>query len=696
MLLCVEGLTVSYATARGRLTALDRVDFSIDLGETLALVGESGSGKSTAALAIMGLLGTEATLSGRVKFAGRDLATLTADERRGLMGRAISIVFQDPFTSLNPALPVGFQVAEPLLHHRAVRKRDALARAIDVLSEVGLRNAEVVARSYPHQLSGGMRQRVMIASALINDPQLLILDEPTTALDATVEAQILDLLTEIRRGRSLSVLYITHNLRVVHRIADRACVLYAGRVLELGRKRDVLERPLHPYTKGLLASLPVLSGGRGRTRLAPIAGRFPDLMSPPRGCVFEARCPFAEARCREAQGLSAAGDERSVRCWKSERLAPLPWPRAAERTPSLQRSPSAQAPALLTFDRVSKRFRAGGVLPRVVWRKVFGVVPWPTLLSTIIYAVDGVTETVAPGEVLGLVGESGSGKSTLGRIALRLIEASSGRVVFGGQDLARLGSAELRSFRKQAQIVFQNPDSSLNPRRMVGEALARAVTLFTGIRHPALKARVEELLDMVGLPKHYYDRYPHQLSGGEKQRVGIARALASRPTFIVCDEPVSALDVSVQATILNLLTDLRDELGLSYLFISHDLAVVAHLADRIAVMYAGRLCEVGPTAAVLSPPYHPYTETLLAAIAPLDRGATARAALALSRDLPGESPRVGCPFHPRCPRKLGTVCETVQPPLVAAGPSHSISCHIPLEALRSVSPVLPSARESHT
>jgi peptide/nickel transport system ATP-binding protein len=687
-LLAVEGLSVTYTTGKRGLTALDCVDFSIAPGETLALVGESGSGKTTVAMAIMGLLDEDAFLAGRIEFQGLDLAKLRGESRRSLRGSAISLVLQDPFTSLNPSLPVGTQVAEPLIYHRGVSKKCALERSITVLGEVGLRNAEIIARAYPHQLSGGMRQRVLIATALINDPLLLILDEPTTALDITVEAQILELLAEIKRRRALSMLYITHNMRVVNRIADRICVLYAGRVLEVGPKCAILRRPAHPYTKGLLSSLPRMASKRERKRLSPIAGRFPDLTRPLRGCIFEPRCPFSEEiRCSEPQRLIEIGANRFVRCWKACSLIDEIWPVApASKATAWPRAPFASTP-LMALKHVVKIFPLGATLPRLVWQRWLGVPAWPRLQWHSTRAVDGVTAEISQGEILGLVGESGSGKSTLGRLALRLIEPSRGRVVFKGEDVTEYGTDKLREFRKSAQIVFQNPESSLNPRRAVGEAIARAAWLATGISGARLKSQAEELLDKVGLPKHYYDRYPHELSGGEKQRVGIARALATGPKFIVCDEPVSALDVSVQATVLNLLEDLRDGFGLSYLFISHDLAVVAYLADRIGVMYAGRICEIGPTDSVLEPPYHPYTEVLLSATAPRSPviGSSAR------RDLVGDVPSVarisGCPYHSRCPRKLGTLCETVPPPSVEAGFGHKITCHIPPQTLRELPPI---------
>jgi peptide/nickel transport system ATP-binding protein len=688
-LLSVEGLTVTYATRHGPLRALDDVDFAIEPGETLALVGESGSGKSTVALAILGLLDAgAATLAGSIVFKGRDLPTTGENERRALRGQAMSVVFQDPFTSLNPGLPVGLQVAEPLIYHRGVDRREAEERAVAALHEVGLPSSAIVARAYPHQLSGGMRQRVLIAMALICDPELLILDEPTTALDVTVEAQILDLLDDIRQRRGLAMLFITHNLGVVNRIADRICVLYAGRVLEVGAKNAVLGAPSHPYTKGLLAALPRLMTSVRERQLAPISGRFPDMTQPPPGCIFEPRCPFVEAACHVPQKLAPTEDRRLVRCWKAAALAATPWPLPAPANAGAPQRHGRVDGALLAVSNACKAFYIGGSLAAVKWTRVFGFVPWPRLDRATIRALDGASIAVARGEVLGLVGESGSGKTTLGRAALRLLGLDSGRIAFAGDDITTKPPTRMGAFRKQAQIVFQNPESSLNPRRTVGAAIGRAVKVFVGLDGARRRARVEQLLDRVGLPRGFYDRYPHQLSGGEKQRIGIARALAGNPDFIVCDEPVSALDVSVQATVLNLLAELKRSLGLSYLFISHDLSVVAYIADRIAVMYAGRICEEGSTAAVLAPPYHPYTEALLSAVPLPEPGVVGHPRIPLRGDV-ADRPTNGCPFHPRCPRKLGSVCENVTPPIIEPAAGHRIACHIPLESLCLVPSVVP-------
>ena len=661
----VENLSITYASAGGRVSALEDVSFEIGKGRALGLVGESGSGKSTTALALLGLLPREARIGGGcVQFGGESLLELSEERRRALRGDRISVVFQDPFTSLNPALTVGRQIGEPLVLHRAMSEADAGAQARRLLAEVGISRPDEVARAYPHQLSGGMKQRALIATALACSPELLVLDEPTTALDVTIEAQILDLLEGLRRDRGLSILYITHNLGVVSRICDDVCVLYAGRVVEIGASADVLYHPKHPYTKGLLASLPAVR--ERKRRLAPIPGRFPDLASPPAGCIFHPRCHFAAARCAtEPQALRGAPSVQQVRCWRADELAGIDWPAPEGASPATATTAADSGAALVETKDLAKLFRIGGMFDR-----------------TTVRAVDGVSISIAPGEVLGLVGESGCGKSTLGRMLVSLIEPSGGSVRIDGEDLATLRGGALHAKRRIAQIIFQNPDSSLNPRKTVAQILARPLVLFDLARGGAIKGKVAELMDLVRLPLAYLGRYPHQLSGGEKQRVGIARALATSPRFIVCDEAVSALDVSVQAYVLNVLAELRDRLGVAYLFISHDLSVIAHIADRVAVMYRGAIVEEGPVAAVLDPPYHPYTEALLSAIPEVGSGA-GRERIRLRGDAVEQDGVVkGCRFQHRCPRKIGAICETDAPPVLDAGRGHRIACHIPLGDLR--------------
>ncbi len=613
-MLAIDDLTVRYRTAGGEIEALSSVSLKARKGSTLALVGESGSGKSTIALAAMGLLPAEAMVpSGRILFDGADILTMNAEARRQLRGSRIGLVFQDPFSVLNPSLRIGDQVGEGLVHHRGYTPERAFARAIELLDEVGIVKPEAVAKAYPHELSGGMRQRALIAGALASEPELLILDEPTTALDVTIEAQILDLLEDLRVRRGLTMVFISHNLGVVRRIADEVAVLYAGQIVEQGATEEVLQRPVHPYTKGLLAAIPRI--GRRMGRLAAIPGRLPDLRNPPTGCRFAPRCPFATPDSTNPQRLLAVGD-RMVRCSSAAALRDTSWPVQEEAVVAATADRSASEPVVEVEDLTKSFVLSRGALRWEGWRPVRDAVS--------ITPVDAISLTVAPGEVVGLVGESGSGKTTLGRTILRLIEADSGLIRIAGETVSDKPQSALEAMRRTAQIVFQNPDSSLNPRKTIRELLGRPIARFGLSPKADIPKRVDELLDLVRLPAHYADRYAHQMSGGEKQRVGIARALATQPNFIVCDEPVSALDVSVQAAIVNLLADLRDRLGVAYLFISHDISVVAHLADRVAVMHHGKMVEIGPAEQIMNAPSHPYTIKLLSAVPRVDGPALAR------------------------------------------------------------------------
>ena len=607
-MLTVDDLTVRYRILGGAIEAASSVSFGVGRGTTLALVGESGSGKSTVALAVMGLLPPEATLpSGRIVLDGTDITKLDAEALRTLRGGRIGLVFQDPFSVLNPSLRIGEQVGEGLVHHRGFTKQQAFARAIELLDEVGIVDPAAVADAYPHELSGGMRQRALIAGALAPEPELLILDEPTTALDVTIEAQILDLLDRLRVRRGLTMIVISHNLGVVRRIADQVAVLYAGQVVEQGATEEILQHPWHPYAKGLVAAIPRI--GRRVARLAAIPGRLPDLRAPPAGCRFLARCPFAEASCRNPQPLAPLGP-RLVRCGPAATLQDRAWP-ADDAAATAGPPASGTAAPVVVAENLTKRYMRGyGPWRWAGWR------PVRTLRT--VTPVDAISLSIAPGEALGLVGESGSGKTTLGRTILRLAEPDSGTIRIAGAAVSGVPRRSLEPMRRAAQIVFQNPDSSLNPRKTIRQLLGRPIERFRMAPAGEIPARVNALLDLVRLPTHYADRYPHQMSGGEKQRIGIARALATQPKFIVCDEPVSALDVSVQAAIVNLLADLRDRLGVAYLFISHDISVVAHLCDRIAVMRHGKVVEIGLAEQIMQAPTHPYTIELLAAVPRID------------------------------------------------------------------------------
>ena len=614
-MLNIDNLSLQYRSHSGLVLALSNVSLNVRKGSTLAIVGESGSGKSTIALAAMGLLPTEAQVSnGSILFDGQNILMMTPEQRRRVRGAQIGLVFQDPFAVLNPSLTVGDQVSEGLIHHLGLSKTQALTRAIELLDEVGIARPAIVAKAYPHELSGGMRQRALIAGALAAEPQFLILDEPTTALDVTIEAQILDLLQSLQAQRSLTMLFISHNLGVVKRVADEVAVLYAGEIIEQGATNEVLFESRHPYTKGLIAAVPSLRNPKIGP-LASIAGRLPDLRVLPTGCRFAPRCPFVTAGCDSVQTLIRLEHHHSVRCHASAALQQQPWPVSATSV-TQQAGITHSSKTMVEVKNLQKTFRQS---KGKIYFKNF----LPQMKFDEHHAVDQVSLKIRAGEVLGLVGESGSGKTTLGRTILRLLEPTSGEINIDGKNISQTAQSQLTDMRRCAQIVFQNPDSSLNPRKTVRQLLTRPIERFQLVSRDKIPARIHNLLDLVRLPHHYVDRYPHQMSGGEKQRISIACALATEPRFIVCDEPVSALDVSVQAAIVNLLSDLRDRLQVAYLFISHDISVVAHLADRIAVMKNGQIIEIGDTRTIIEQPSHPYTIKLLSAVPSLERHSSA-------------------------------------------------------------------------
>jgi peptide/nickel transport system ATP-binding protein len=654
----VEDLEIVYRV-RGRDRQVIRgVTLNVGRGEAYGLVGESGSGKSTVALAVVQYLARNGRVSaGRISIDGRDVLSRSRRELLALRARDVSMVYQNPGTSLNPSIRIGRQVAE-VFTVRGVPRAEALQRARDALTLVQIADPASVIDRYPHQLSGGMQQRVVIAMALAKDPALLILDEPTTGLDATVEAEVLDLVAGLQSQLETSVLFISHNLGVIAKMCRRVGVLYAGRLVEEGTVDEVLQEPRHPYTVGLLRCIP--RGGRRKDhgRLDTIAGFVPNLGERLPGCVFAPRCGLAEDIChREEPPLYPVGGGHVSRCHFHERAQTLPREMAADL--ALPRIDKSVAP-LLQFDDLGKTFHQRGQS---------------------VHALAGVSAAVWTGETLGLVGESGSGKTTLARTLLGIIEPTEGSVSLAGHELnhrlARRTSEEIRDL----QIVFQNPDAALNRRHSVNRILRRTLRKLAGLSGNAAEKRMLELLNAVRLGERYVSAKPGQLSGGQKQRLAIARAFAGEPELVVCDEPTSALDVSVQAAILNLLVELQAQRSVAYLFISHDLGVVRYVSDRIAVLYLGRLMELGPAEVVFDGPHHPYTEALLSAVPTIDGGGRDR--IRLSGEIPSAAtPPSGCVFHTRCPRKIGAICEEVEPPLVEVEPEHLMRCHYSIEELR--------------
>ncbi len=670
--LTVVGLTVTYRMRGRDREVLQDVSFRVRRGEAYGLVGESGCGKSTVAMAALRYLPRNGKVkAGKVIIAGEDVQKLNADALRAMRANAISMVYQDPGRALNPSLTIARQVSEAF-EATGVAREEALQRTLEMLRRVRIAAPERVMDSYPHQLSGGMQQRVVIAMALASNPALLILDEPTTGLDATVEAEVLDLIAQLRVELGTAVLFISHNLAVIGRMCERVGVLYAGKLVEEGATQDVFSRPRHPYTVGLLRCLPTTGRSKDSERLDTIAGSLPLPGSVTQGCIYADRCRLADDRCRRdappPYRVSATRGDQMSRCHYHERAIELPRA-SAEALPESCDAPLDGRPAtrVLRAEKLSKTFHVSGAPLR---------------------AVDNVSIDLASGETLGLVGESGSGKTTLAKLMLGLLTPDAGSVLeLDGAPLAARVTRRNDEQVKSLQIVFQNPDSALNRAHSVKRLIGRALSRLAALRGPAIDERLHALTAAVRLPERYLGARTRQLSGGLKQRVAIARAFAGEPRVVVCDEPTSALDVSVQAAILNLLADLQRERGVSYVFISHDLHVVRYLSDRIAVLYLGRLLEIGPAAAVFNGPHHPYTEALLSSVPTLDAHAgTTR--IRLSGDLPSAaSPPSGCVFHTRCPRKLGALCEQQDPPFLDAGdaarPSaHRIRCHIPVGELR--------------
>lgn len=652
----VKQLRLGFTAGGITLTAVDGISFTVAAGETYALLGESGCGKSATAQGIMRLLpGAGRILGGEVRFSGEDLLTLSEADMRAYRGGRMAMIFQEPGTSLNPVLTVGQQIGEVLERHRDLRGEAARQRMLELLALVGIADGERRLQEFPFQLSGGMKQRVMIAMALAGEPALLIADEPTTALDVTVQAQILDLLAALQAERGMGLLLITHDLGVVARMAHRIGVMYAGELVEEASREAFFGAPAHPYTQALFAALPEVTEP-GDT-LEALPGQVPGLNAMPAGCRFADRCPQVMPICREqSPEWRELLPGHRVRChWQGQR--------PAKTRGDTAETEATEAPAaLLAVKDLQVHFPIRrGVLQRVVGQ---------------VKAVDGIALQLAPGRTLALVGESGCGKTTVGKGILQLLPVSGGQVHFAGDDWLALQGRALRARRRDMQMVFQDPFASLNPRLRVGEIIAEGMlALRPELAGPARDAAVSELLGQVGLDPAHALRYPHEFSGGQRQRIAIARALAVEPKLLICDEPTSALDVSVQAQILNLLKELQSRLGIAYLFITHNFGVVEYLAHEVAVMYLGRIVEFGPCEQVLRHPKHPYTQALLSAV-PVPRLEGQGQAIRLPGEIPSPAnPPAGCHFHTRCPQAMAQ-CRQSYPATVQLTARQAVACHL--------------------
>jgi len=691
----VQNLAIAYETRYGDVNAVRDVSFEIHRGETLGIVGESGCGKTTVAYGLVNYLGRNGKIvKGDISFQGQSLIGRSAEELRKLRGDQISMVYQDPMTSLNPVLRVSDQMMEVLTIHRGVSQDEARRRCIEMLHRVYMPDPEKVLERYPHQISGGQQQRIIIAMAMLNNPALLIMDEPTTALDVTVEAAVLDLVADLRRDFDTAILFISHNLGVIARVSDRVGVMYAGELVELAPVAEIFAQPQHPYTQGLIRCLPKLGNSKEGSILYPIRGRVPAPDNLPPGCVFEPRCDYAREACRqERPALRPVTDGHFTRCLFSEEIDASQWKPPEDMViPLMSAAPAVAADTLLKATDLQTYYRHPNTSPL----SLIGLGK-----KEYVKAVDGVSFQVQRGFTLGVVGESGCGKSTLVKTIIGLEDTTGGKAEFMGFDInQKVGKRDLELI-KELQMVFQNPDATLNPSYNVGRQIERPLRRFKVVPRDQVREEVVRLLRAVKLDEHYYNRLPRQLSGGEKQRIGIARAFAGRPDLVLCDEPVSALDVSVQAAVINLLLEIQRQYGTTMIFIAHDLSVVRFFSDYIAVMYLGQIVEVGPAEAIYAPPYHPYTESLLAAV-PIPDPAVEQKHIRLEGTVPSAlNPPTGCRFHTRCPRRNllpdeGKICETTVPPWQVVSSEHKIFCHIPLEQLRQIDPVVhqPGLKES--
>jgi peptide/nickel transport system ATP-binding protein len=674
-----KNVSISYYTRAGEVPAVYDFNLTVNPGEAVGIVGESGCGKSTVALAIMQYMGKNGAITGgEIKFMGRDLRTMTDEELRQIRGSQIAMVYQEPMASLNPSLLVRDQLIEVPMIHEGISEDAAVKRSIEILEAVRLPDPQRILNSYPHQLSGGQQQRVVIAMALLSNPKLLLLDEPTTALDVTVEAGVVELIKDISKRFGTSMIYISHNLGLILETCDRICVMYSGQSVELGSVKQVFDEMRHPYTRGLFSSIPLPGTDRYAHPLVPIRGQLPLPRDRPTGCTFGPRCDFFEAgRCDLPQAmLPVAGDVgHAARC---VRYAEIDW--ARHKPKGIDTEPIVRGKLVLQVHDMKKHYeiRDNSLAALFSGKR-----------SRFVKANEKIDFEAHEAETVAIVGESGCGKSTFAKVLMGLEESTGGEVLVNGIEVGHMPVKQRPpGLISNLQIVFQNPFETLNPSHSVGSQIGRVLKKFGVAKtRDEIERKTNELLDLVKLPREFAQRKPRQLSGGQKQRIGIARAFGGDAAVVVADEPVSALDVSVQAAVTGLLTDIQRKKRTTMVFISHDLSVVRYLADRIVVMYLGRIMEQGTTDQVFAPPYHPYTEALLSAV-PIADTSVKKKHIVLKGELPSPmNPPPGCPFQTRCHRKIGAICETELPPVQELAPGHKIMCHLPPDVLRNMEPV---------
>lgn len=677
----INNLAITYKVRAGDVPAVPDFSLTIHRGESVGLVGESGCGKTTVAMGVMRYLGRNGSVvGGKIILKGRDMATFSAAELQRIRGSEVAMVYQEPMSALNPCMVVGRQLMEILTTHGKISKKEAFSKAVSMLKDVNMPDAETLMSRYPHQLSGGQQQRVLIAMAFISNPSLLLLDEPTTALDVTVEANVIDLIAELRETYNTSLLYISHNLGVVSKVCDRVCVMYAGVVVEEGTVKEVFNETKHPYTMGLLDCLPSIDADKNQRQLAPISGQISSPNERADGCGFGPRCNYFKPGLCDTGSLHLESvDERNrhmVRCVRwAENLQGI------ESLSSTSREKGERRRITLDVDSLSKNYELSDNSLKAVFSRTS---------KRKIRANDGISLTAFEGHTLGIVGESGCGKSTFAKVLTGLEVATNGTIDFQGENIAFLPVTKRGpNLISDLQMVFQNPDGTLNPSHSVGWAIGRAIKKLRAKNAESNnELEVKMLLDMVRLPEEFVSRKPRQLSGGQKQRVALARAFAGKPVMIIADEPVSALDVSVQAAIINLFIEVQKKENTTLLFISHDLSVVRYISDSIVVMYLGQIVEKGTSDQIFNPPYHPYTEALLSAVSIADTN-IGQNRIRLKSEMPSVfSIPKGCSFSTRCHRSIANLCDSIPPPNQQIGLGQVIKCHIPVEELLDTSPVI--------